>query len=72
MRKMKDKVKRKHYDWYKALLNCNDPSVHYNFCFKCGHLYKGRRLSNRRLAYYVLKSYYHTTTIDELAEKLGL
>lgn len=69
---MKDKVKKKRIDWYKVLLRSDNSQLHFLFCKKCGHLYKGRRLSNRRLAYYVLKSYYRTTTIDELAEKLGL
>ena len=40
----------------------------FDFCNENRH---SKRMSRNRIAYYVLKSYYRTTTIDELLEKVN-
>lgn len=72
-------VKRKSVNWVYALLSSQNPDVYVTFC---EHLRDGCKLSNNRIAYYVLKSYYSTTTLayyrqfglwpwdDELLQKM--
>lgn len=69
-KKFKDKVRRKHVNWMSELKRLGNPDLFRSFFdYKC-KLYRGKSLSDRRCAYYALKNYYHTTTINELQEKL--
>lgn len=66
------KVKRKRVDWWKIVITSNDPDLIDHYFKLQSSLYCGRPLSKRRCAYNALRSYYSTTTIAELMEKLGL
>ena len=64
-----DKVKRKRINWVRVLLLHQDPQLERQFICRLSVLHRGKSFSTRRCAYYTLKNYYHTTTIDELKEK---
>lgn len=66
------KVKRRRINWWKVLQEQDDPELCRLYVRLQKRLYRGRPLSFKRCSYYALKSYYSTTTIDELCEKLGL
>lgn len=72
MKKMKDKLKRKHVQWFVVLHQLKDAKLERDFIDYLSKLYKGTHLSLNRCAYYALKKHYHTTSIDELREVLGL
>ena len=72
MKEMKNKLKRKHVQWFIVLKQKGDAKLERDFIDYLGKLYKGTHLSLNRCAYYALKKYYHTTTIEELREVLGL
>ena len=69
---LKDKVRRKHVDWLGELYRLNKVELYDDFFKRWRKLYRGKSLSERRCAYYTLKNYYHTTTIDDLIDKLGV
>ena len=67
------------YDWLEVLVSLHNhelKSLFYCYWYKYGHgksLRKSeKKLSYNRCAYYALKTYYSTTTIADLVEKLGL
>lgn len=63
---------RKRIDWFKTLMEMNDSNLNQKFFYLFSKLRKGKSMSSNRCAYYVLKNYYSTTTIDQLVEKVGL
>lgn len=67
---MKDKVRRKRISWLKELERLGNPDLNHEFIQRLSLNFKHTHLSYNRCAYYVLKNYYHTTTIDELVGKL--
>ena len=70
MKIMKDKVRRKRIRWFDELKKLNNADLEHDFIMRLSVIYKGTALSVNRCAYYTLKNYYHTTTIDELVGKL--
>lgn len=64
-KKMKDKVKRKHFNWYEFLLNTGDLEWSASF-WKFKQLHK--TMSNNRCAYNILKTYYSTTSMRYIRE----
>lgn len=76
MKTMKDKLKRKHVQWFVVLKDRNDSKLNSLFIKHLSKVYGNRthhtHLSTNRCAYYALKEYYHTTSIDDLREVLGL
>lgn len=69
------KVKRKRVDWFSVLVFLNNPDMNDYFHELTLRFYDRKRcaphLSYNRIAYYTLKHYYSTTTVDELCQKLG-
>lgn len=70
------KVKRKRIDWFSVLLNLKNSEM-YSYFHELTHRFYDRKrcaphLSYNRIAYYTLKHYYSTTTVDELCHKLGI
>ena len=63
---------RKRVNWYKELIKLDDPDLFSQFFDLFKKLRHGKSMSINRCAYYVLKSYYSTTTIGQLCEKLGI
>lgn len=68
--KMKDKVRRKHVNWFKIMVDLKNPDIEHQFIILQSRLIRGKCLSLKRCAYYALKKYYSTTTIDELLSKI--
>ena len=66
------KVKRKRVNWWRVVMESNDKELIEYFFKLQKRLYHGRSLGKQRCAYNALRSYYSTTTIAELVEKLGL
>lgn len=67
---MKDKVRRKRVNWLHELINLGNPELERQFILRLGKLRRGKTMSARRCAFYTLKKYYSTTTIDDLWSKL--
>lgn len=63
---------RKRVDWLKVLHKLDNPDIDKLFFHHLGILRYGKHFSSKRCAYYALKEYYSTTTIDQLLEKIGL
>ena len=63
---------RKRINWFNLLQIYGTPELMDQFFSLSRKLRKGKYMSGNRCAYNVLKSYYSTTTIDELLEKMGL
>ena len=63
---------RKRVDWFDLLQKVGTSDMMEQFFSISRKLRKGKSMSKNRCAYNVLKSYYSTTTIDELCEKLGV
>lgn len=70
------KVKRKCVYWFDVLVKLNNPEMNNYFHELTLRFYNRKRcashLSYNRIAYYTLKHYYSTTTVDELCQKLGI
>lgn len=64
--------KRKRIQWFQVMRSLQSSEVEHLFIEYIGVIYKGTQLSKNRCAYYALKKYYHTTTINELLQKLGI
>lgn len=60
MKEMKNKVVRKHVDWYQAYLDIGDPELDKDFYML---LQKHPKMSMNRIAYNVLKKHYSTTSM---------
>lgn len=73
---MSKKVKRVHVNWWKVLNGLDNPEIFSYFgklvCKLKPHIKRGHHMSMNRCAYYALKHYYSTTTVDELCRKLGI
>lgn len=69
---MKNKVRRKRVNWYKIMLDLGNSEIEHEYILYTGRLYCGKHLSYKRCAYYALKKYYSTTTIDQLLKKVGV
>lgn len=64
---------RKRISWLDALVKVvDDEKKKYFFELFYKNQKNGKRMSANRCAYYTLKHFCSTTTIDELCEKLGL
>lgn len=64
------KVRRKRVNWIYYLHKVGNDEMFDRF-FELIEKYRhGKHISSNRAAYYVLKSWYSTTTIDELYEKI--
>ena len=69
---MSQKVKRKRIDWF-AVLNSLDRQEYNSYFFNLlKKLRRGKYMSVNRCAYCTLKHFYSTTTITELAKKVGV
>lgn len=69
------KVKRKRIDWLVVLSKQHNQEMkdYFNKLFwNASDSRHGKRLSINRLAYYTLKHFYSTTTINQLLEKTSV
>lgn len=63
---------RKRINWLDVLNKINDPEL-MNYFFRIFQkTRRGKSMSARRCAYYALKHWYSTTTIDQLVKVLAL
>lgn len=63
---------RRRVDWLNVLMNLDSDYLLAEFQRRFRILRRGKYMSSNRCAYYVLKDYYSTTTIEELCSKLGV
>ena len=63
---------RRRVNWFQLLQKVGTPDMMDQFFSLSRKLRKGKFMSSNRCAYNVLKSYYSTTTIDELCKELGI
>lgn len=61
---------RGRYNWINIMNKIGHPDIFHHYFANLQMLRRGRSMSANRCAYYALKSYYSTTTIEELVKKV--
>lgn len=67
-----NKVKRRKINWIKVLTDLNNDTMYKHCMDLFSKLRKGKSMSLNRCAYYTLRHFYSTNSIEDTVRKLGL